>query len=91
MPVLPLDLEGADAVPGSPVIVLGYPAGLDFLLMRVDPALLATLVDPDVVEITDETVDVPALLEEAQSRSKQIHPYPTWGRLADKQRPPARS
>ena len=84
VPVVPLDLEGADALPGSPVIVLGYPAGLDFLLMRVDPALLATLVDPEVVEITDETVDVPALLE-GLSRLKQIRPYPTWGRLADKQ------
>jgi S1-C subfamily serine protease len=84
VPVLPLDLEGAEAVPGSPVIVLGYPAGLDLLLMRVDPDLLATLVDPEVVEITDETIDVPALLEKL-SRAKGIHPYPTWGRLADRQ------
>ena len=84
VPVLPLDLEGVDAVPGGPVIVLGYPTGLDLLLMRVDPVLLATLVDPEVVEITDETVDIPALLEKL-SRAKQIHPYPTWGRLADKQ------
>jgi S1-C subfamily serine protease len=76
-------LEGAEAVPGRAVIVLGYPAGLDLLLARVDPALLATLVDRDVVEITDETVDIPALLE-GLSRLKQIRPYPTWGRLADK-------
>jgi serine protease Do len=84
VPVLPLDLEGAEAVPGRSVIVLGYPTGLDLLLMRVDPALLATLVDREVVEITDETVDIPALLE-GLSRLKQIRPYPTWGRLADKQ------
>jgi serine protease Do len=83
VPVLPLDLEEADAVPGRPVILLGYPAGLELLLARVDPALLATLVDPDVVEITDRTVDIPALLEKL-ARAKQIHPYPTWGRLTEK-------
>jgi S1-C subfamily serine protease len=82
VPVLPLDLEGAEAVPGRRVIVFGYPAGLDLLLTRVDPALLATLVDREVVEITDETVDIPALLEKL-ARLKQIHPYPTWGRLTE--------
>ena len=82
MPVLPLDLEGAEAVPGRAVIVLGYPAGLDLLLTRVDPALLATLVDREAMEITDETVDIPALLE-GLSRLKQIRCFPTWGRLAD--------
>jgi hypothetical protein len=76
-------LEDAEAVPGRSVIVLGYPAGLDLLLTRVDPALLATLIDREVVEITDETVDIPVMLE-GLSRLKQIHPYPTWGRLADK-------
>ena len=83
VPVLPLDVNGADAVPGRPVILLGYPAGLELLLARVDPALLATLVDPDVVDITDRTVDIAALLERL-SRAKQIHPYPTSGRLTEK-------
>jgi S1-C subfamily serine protease len=82
-PVLPLDLEGADAVPGRPVIVLGYPAGLQLLLARVAPDLLETLIGRDVTEITDESVDVPALVEKL-SRLNQIRPYPTWGRLADK-------
>ena len=35
-----------------------------------------------MTEITDESVDVPALLEKL-SRLNQIRPYPTWGRLAD--------
>jgi serine protease Do len=83
VPVIPLDLDGADAVPGRPVILLGYPAGLELLLARVDPALLATFVDPNVVEITDRTVDIPLLLERL-ARAKQIHPYPTWGRLTEK-------
>jgi S1-C subfamily serine protease len=83
IPVLPLDPAGAHAVPGRPVIALGYPAGLDLLLARVDPALLETLIDRDVAEISDETVDIPALLERL-SRLRQIRPYPTWGRLTDK-------
>jgi S1-C subfamily serine protease len=82
-PVLPLDFEGGDAMLGRPVIVLGYPAGLELLLARVAPALLETLIDRSVTEITDETVDVPLLLEKL-SRLNQIRPYPTWGRLADK-------
>jgi len=82
--VLPLDMEGADAVPGRPVIVLGYPGGLDLLLARVRPALLDTLIGPSVAEVNDATVDVPALLEKL-SRRGQIRPYPTWGRLTDKQ------
>jgi S1-C subfamily serine protease len=81
--VLPLDPEGGDAVAGRPVVVLGYPAGLELLLARVDPALLETLIDRNVTEIGDETVDVPALLERL-SRLGQIRPYPTWGRLAEK-------
>jgi S1-C subfamily serine protease len=82
-PVLPFDLEGADAVPGRPVVVLGYPAGLQLLLARVAPDLLETLIGRGVTEITDESVDVPALIEKL-SRLNQIRPYPTWGRLADK-------
>jgi hypothetical protein len=82
VPVLPLDLEGGEAVPGRAVIVLGYPAGLDLLLTRVDPALLKTLVDREVMEITDATVDISALLERL-ARLKQIHPYPTWGRVTE--------
>lgn len=81
--VLPLDLEGVDAVPGRPVILLGYPGGLELLLARVRPALLEALIDPNVPEINDVTVDVPALLERL-SRLGEIRPYPTWGRLTDK-------
>jgi S1-C subfamily serine protease len=82
-PVLPLDWEGEDAVAGRPVLVLGYPAGLELLLARVDPGLLETLIDRTVTEISDETIDVPGLLERL-SRLKQIRPYPTWGRLAER-------
>jgi S1-C subfamily serine protease len=82
VPALPIDLEGTDAMPGRPVMVLGYPAGLHLLLARVAPDLLEMLIDRSVTEITDESVDVPALIEKL-SRLNQIRPYPTWGRLAD--------
>jgi S1-C subfamily serine protease len=82
VPALPLDVEGADAMPGRPVMVLGYPAGLHLLLARVAPDLLEKLIDRSVTEISDESVDVPALIEKL-SRLNQIRPYPTWGRLAD--------
>src|SRR5581483_3186633 len=56
-PVLALD--PAAAVPGRPVLVMGYPGGLEMLLARVDPRDLPGLLGPDVAEIADDTVDVP--------------------------------
>jgi S1-C subfamily serine protease len=80
VPVLPLD-EG-HAVPGRPVIVLGYPAGLELLLARVDPALLRSLVPDDVDDIADDSVDVPRLLAELAGR-RLIRPYASWGHVVD--------
>jgi S1-C subfamily serine protease len=82
VPVVPLDRVGEGARPGRPVIVLGYPGGLRLLLARVEPTLLARLVEGDIAEISDETVDIPALLERL-SRLDQIRPYVTQGHLAD--------
>jgi serine protease Do len=84
VPALPLDQRSEDAVPGRPVIVLGYPTGLDLLLTRVEPTLLETLLDHRGPPPTDATIEVAALLERL-SRRQQIRPYPTWGRLADVQ------
>jgi S1-C subfamily serine protease len=80
VPVLPLD-EGV-AAPGRPVIVLGYPAGLELLLARVDPAVLRSLIPDDVEDITDDTVDVPRLLTEL-ARRRLIRPYASWGHVVD--------
>ena len=80
VPVLPLDT--APAVPGRPVMLLGYPAGLDLLLARVPPAVVRDLVPGDVAEIADDTVDVPRLLSEL-ARRRLIRPHASWGRLAE--------
>jgi S1-C subfamily serine protease len=75
LPVLSLDRAGEEAVPGRPVLLLGYPAAVDLLLARVEPSTLRSLV-------AEDTVDIVALLERLGSR-KLIRPYVTWGHLAD--------
>lgn len=75
IPVLPLDRTGKEARPGRPVLLIGYPGGVDLLLARVEPAVLRTLVKEDAVDIV-------ALLE-TLGRQKLIRPYATWGHLAD--------
>ncbi len=75
LPVLPLDRTGRGAVQGLPVLVIGYPGGVELLLARVDPTALRTF-------IKEEAVDVVALLE-TLGRQKLIRPYATWGHLAD--------
>ncbi|MBI4562181.1 MAG: trypsin-like peptidase domain-containing protein [Candidatus Rokubacteria bacterium] len=75
IPVLPLDRTGKDVLPGRPVLVLGYPGGLDLLLARVEPAVLQPLMEED-------SVDMVSLLERL-ARRKLIRPYATWGHLAD--------
>jgi S1-C subfamily serine protease len=75
IPILPLDRTGKEAIPGRPVLLTGYPTGVDLLLARVEPALLRELVK-------DDAVDVVALLE-TLGRQRLIRPYTTWGHLAD--------
>ena len=75
IPILPLDRTGKEAVPGRPVLLIGYPAGVDLLLARVEPTRLEELVK-------DDAVDVVALLE-TLGRQRLIRPYTTWGHLAD--------
>jgi S1-C subfamily serine protease len=75
IPVLSLDRTGKEAVPGRPVLLFGYPGGVDLLLARVEPVVLRPLIGEDAV-------DVAAVLERL-SREKLIRPYATWGHLAD--------
>lgn len=75
LPVLSLDREGREAIPGRPVLVMGYPGGVDLLLARVEPAVLRSLIGDDEVDLV--------LLLEKLARQKLIRPYVTWGHLAD--------
>jgi S1-C subfamily serine protease len=45
VPVLPLDRSGRGAVAGRPVVVLGYPAGLEAVLAKAESALVSEIVD----------------------------------------------
>jgi S1-C subfamily serine protease len=79
-PVLPL--ARAPTVPGRPVLVLGYPGGLERLLARVEPETLRTLVAPDIREIADDTVDIGRLLVELARRGL-IRPHASWGHVVE--------
>jgi hypothetical protein len=45
VPVLPLDRSGRAAVAGSPVLVLGYPAGLEAILAKAETAAVNDIVE----------------------------------------------
>jgi len=75
LPVLALDRRGRDAVVGRPVILLGYPTGLQGLVARVDAATLkAIAAGQDTVESTKVTEEL--------SRQGRIQPLVTWGHLS---------
>ncbi|MFQ5657994.1 MAG: trypsin-like peptidase domain-containing protein, partial [Candidatus Methylomirabilales bacterium] len=44
LPVLPVEHAGKGARPGSPVLLLGYPAGLDAIVAKLDPTTLRSVV-----------------------------------------------
>ncbi|ODS30283.1 MAG: hypothetical protein SCARUB_04611 [Candidatus Scalindua rubra] len=72
IPVLELDLSGMDAIEGEPVVLLGYPAGLNALFAKTDP------------DIAKEISKLP-FLEAAQelSNHRLIRPLTTQGHISD--------
>ena len=72
IPVLELDLSGKDAIEGEPVVLLGYPAGLNAIYAKTDP------------EIAEEIVQMP-FLKAAQELSNRdlIKPLTTQGHVSD--------
>ncbi len=72
IPELELDLSGQDAIEGEPVVLLGYPAGLNALYAKIDP------------EIAQEISKLP-FLEAAQelSHCHLIKPIATQGHISD--------
>ncbi len=72
VPVLELDLSGHDAIEGEPVVLLGYPAGMNALFAKTDP------------DIAKEISRLP-FLEAAQelSNHRLIKPISTQGHISD--------
>jgi S1-C subfamily serine protease len=75
VPVLPLDRTGRGAVAGQPVVVLGYPAGLEALLAKADAAV--------VQEILSEGEATVERVTQALSRRGLIRPSSTQGHIGD--------
>ncbi|MCR4344563.1 MAG: trypsin-like peptidase domain-containing protein [Candidatus Scalindua sp.] len=72
IPVLELDLSGKDAIEGEPVVLLGYPAGMNALYAKSDP------------EIAQEISKL-SFLDAAQelSNHRLIKPIATQGHISD--------
>jgi len=72
IPALELDLSGTEAIEGEPVVLLGYPAGMNALLAKADP------------DIAQEISKLP-FLETAQELSNHhlIKPISTQGHISD--------
>ena len=72
IPVLEIDLSGMDAIEGEPVVLLGYPAGMNALFAKTDP------------DIAKEISKLP-FLEAAQELSNHhlIKPISTQGHISD--------
>lgn len=75
LPVVELERDPTAAVPGQPVVILGYPTGLDALLARIDEPLADALV-------AKARGDWAKIARELSARG-MIRPLATQGHLAD--------
>jgi S1-C subfamily serine protease len=75
IPVLPIDATRAAAVPGRPVVLVGYPTGLEAILAKADEAI--------VRQILDGAGTNPERVTEALSRKGLIRPSTTQGHIGD--------
>jgi S1-C subfamily serine protease len=74
-PALPLDQTGKGAVPGKPVVVVGYPTGLEAILAKAEQPLVESLLEKSGTH-SDQ-------LAEALSRKGLIRPSTTQGHIGD--------
>jgi S1-C subfamily serine protease len=77
LPVLELDRAARDAVPGRPVILLGYPAGIEALLAKAEAKAMREV-------LAGEILDVYRLAEDMAAKG-MIRPSATQGHLGDVQ------
>jgi S1-C subfamily serine protease len=75
VPVLPLDRSGRPAVAGSPVVVLGYPAGLEAILAKAETAAVNTIVDGSGMN--------PSRIADGLAAQRLIRPSATQGHIGD--------
>jgi serine protease Do len=75
IPALPLDRTGRGAVPGQPVVVVGYPAGLEALLAKTDSAV--------VKEVLVAAGRSSERITEVLARRGLIRPSTTQGHIGD--------
>lgn len=77
LPVLQLDRAGRDAAPGRPVVLLGYPAGIEALLAKAESKAVKELMTGDVPDVYR--------LAEIMAARGLIRPSATQGHLSDVQ------
>jgi S1-C subfamily serine protease len=73
IPVLALDMTGQGAIPGRPVVLVGYPTGLDAILAKADSSV--------VRQILSEKVRQP--VTESLGKAGLIRPSATQGHIGD--------
>lgn len=77
LPVLRLDTNPTSAVVGRPVILIGYPVGVEALLARVDPFTLKKVFESQGSRVDEITTEL--------SRRGLVRPLTTWGHLSEVQ------
>ena len=75
IPVLPIDTRRSAAVPGRPVVLVGYPTGLEAILAKADAAV--------VQQILDSAGTNPERATEVLSLRGLIRPSTTQGHIGD--------
>ncbi|HEX6737055.1 MAG TPA: trypsin-like peptidase domain-containing protein [Vicinamibacteria bacterium] len=75
IPVLPLERSRAGAVPGQPVVLVGYPTGIEALLAKVEPGIVK-----EVLEAKGTSAD---RVTEALAQRGLIRPSTTQGHIGD--------
>jgi S1-C subfamily serine protease len=75
IPVLPIDPSRRAAVPGRPVILVGYPTGLEAILAKADANV--------VQQILQTAGTSPERVTEALSRKGLVRPSTTQGHIGD--------
>jgi S1-C subfamily serine protease len=75
IPVLPIDASRRAAVAGRPVVLVGYPTGLEAILAKADAAV--------VRQILESTGTHPERVTEALGRKGLIRPSTTQGHIGD--------